>query len=364
MSDTQTSDATQPRYLRIAGLTFAVVIALLLAGYFLVLRYDFRTLYGNLDIEEASLIAAELDRQEVRYRVGENGTSILVPQSEIEAVRLAVYSADGPTRGLTGFELFNESEMGLTDFAQKIKFQRAIQGELGRTIMMLEGVKKARVHVAIPERSVFRSQQTAPKAAVTLMADAGHVFSDASILGIQRTVASSIPGLSLRHVTVVDHSGQIISRTSEIGDAPVIVEKNDSMVYAMAPQTEPAALYKVANASVETLEKSDAAPIKAAEAEPEVTTIVSKAPIDVEETVAQLQKVVGTPKATTSVKSKPQAALPAWVLYGSIVFALLVLLIGLAFHRSRNGLSSEQRDAFATELSQSLRAQSSEVVHG
>lgn len=372
MSETQIDGAIANRYLRNTGLSFIAIMMILLAGYFLYTRYDFDTLYAGLDIEDASIIAAELDRQGVRYNVGKGGDSILVQENKIEEVRLAVYGADGPTQGLTGFELFNESEMGLTDFAQKIKFQRAIQGELSRTIMMIEGVKKARVHVAIPERSVFRSQRTEPKAAITLISDEGVLFSDESILGIQRLVASSIPGLSLRYVTIVDKQGQIISRASEIM-APVDLKHSSQSVSPTV--NDVGGFYQVADLSITensslARDKGDATIEDFRATHSEVVAMKVSQGANMPEGPLSNTGAVGEespmiPALNSAHTQTPssnvgaaivKATFPQWV--GPIILSGLLLIglfIFLIFRRPRTSLSAHQRSEFAEELSQALR---------
>ncbi len=254
MSDTQIAeeiDAQNPMVRRMA-IAFGVVTAILVAVYFVATRLNYEVLYSDLDISDASMIAAELERQELNYRVADQGETILVNKRHADDIRLSLYAADGSAQGISGFELFNESEMGLTDFAQRIKFQRAIQGELGRTIMMMDGVKKARVHVAIPERSVFRSQNTSPKAAISILFKEGVEWKDENILGIQRLVASSIPGLALHHVTVIDGNGQIISRTSEILDYDAMFDERDydHVVNSSNLQADGRGVFKVASLSI------------------------------------------------------------------------------------------------------------------
>lgn len=384
MSESIQENMFSKRYLRVGALSFLALMVLLVSGYFAYVRFDFKPLYSSLDIEDASLIAAELERQEIRYRVGDSGASILVPSSEIDAVRLAVYSSDGPAQGLTGFELFNESEMGLTDFAQKIKFQRAIQGELSRTIMMMENVRKARVHIAIPERSVFRSQRADAKAAVTLIAKDGGDFNEQSILGIQRVVASSVPGLSLKHVTVVNGNGRIISKISEIIEP---LELEEAPEFVDRSRTEPDDMYQVAAlvapndkisrtvAAIPTPKLKDGdveAILDGNEPGKDETPYNQLAEMMVETaTGAPVSKVVRnieSPTRSHKGKTTVNAAtirkdLPWWLVPVMTIFAFL-LVLGIMFFRKRNGLTVDQRTAFAAELSEALQISKAEVAHG
>jgi flagellar M-ring protein FliF len=197
-------------------LVFAIFIAILIGGYFLIFRQDYVVLHDGLDPAEASAIVAELDRQKTPYRLAEGGAQILVRAQEADAVRLSIAGANIPIQGVEGFELFNESDMGLTDFAQKIKYQRALQGELARTIMMMEGVAEARVHISMPERTLFRGEADAARAAVTVVFRAAEEETPARIEGIQRLVSASVAGLSVADVVVLNNRGEPISPRAEI----------------------------------------------------------------------------------------------------------------------------------------------------
>jgi flagellar M-ring protein FliF len=124
--------------------------------------------------------------------------------------------------GEVGFELFNKSDMGLTNFAQKINYQRALQGELVRTIALMDGVESARVHLALPERTLFRDDRIEPSAAVTVQMRGGAVPDAAKVAGIQRLVAAAVPDLPAGRVVVLDADGRVVSANA----APQPVEGN------------------------------------------------------------------------------------------------------------------------------------------
>jgi flagellar M-ring protein FliF len=181
----RTGAASPNRQLLVAGLVLGALSMILGVGYFLFVRTEYAVLYTGLRSADASAIVAELDDKGVAYKLKDGGGTILVPVEEADAVRLAIVRSDASLKGSTGFELFNKSDMGLTDFAQKINYQRAVQGELTRTIMMMDGIDNARVHLAIPERSLFRGTRSEPKAAVTLSVQRGRILDEAlwSMLG-------------------------------------------------------------------------------------------------------------------------------------------------------------------------------------
>lgn len=203
----------QPQ-LRLFAVIFIGVVALLAALWFFVLRTDYVPVYENIRESDASQIVAELEAAGIDYKLANDGHSILVPDGEAAYARIAVAGADISMGGTTGFELFNENELGLTEFAQKINLQRAIQGELARTIMMMSGVEFARVHLAMPERTLFRSEQESPTAAVTVEMKPSQSLTPERVDGIRQLVASSVPGLSLGDVAVLSETGDLVSASS------------------------------------------------------------------------------------------------------------------------------------------------------
>src|SRR5262249_30896574 len=148
---------------------FGVLTALLTAWYFLALHTDYTTLYTGLHANDAAAITSELDRRGVHYRLDEGGSQISVPTSQADSIRTEIAASNLSATGSAGFELFDQSDMGLNDFDERIRYQRALQGELQRTIMMMDGVVTARVHISMPDRTPFRAEQQSPSAAVTLV---------------------------------------------------------------------------------------------------------------------------------------------------------------------------------------------------
>lgn len=201
-----------PQMLRIGSIFLALSTVLALA-YFAFLREDYAVLYEDLRLEQAAAVVEQLDAQNIPHRLRENGTQILVAQSRTGEARLSIAGSEVGRGGLSGFELFDDSDMGLTDFAQKIKYQRALQGELARTILQQEGVDEARVHISMPERTLFRGDSNPANAAVSILPSAGVVLSESRIEGIQRLVAAAVPELDYRDVVVLGRNGEVISRS-------------------------------------------------------------------------------------------------------------------------------------------------------
>lgn len=217
-----TDAAPSPRrqWLVIAAV-FAVVLALLAAAYWTFLRDRYATLADHVRTGEAAAIVAQLDKRGTPYELRDGGTTVLVPSAEVDATRLALVPGDG---GAVGFELFSKSDMGLTNFAQKINYQRALQGELVRTIAAMDGVETARVHLALPERTLFRDDRIEPSAAVTLQMR-GHAPPDAArVAGIQRLVSAAVPDLPADRVVVLDADGRVVSQSTAVPPADPSVE--------------------------------------------------------------------------------------------------------------------------------------------
>lgn len=205
----------------LAGAIF-VLLATSLAGYWL-LHADYQVLFAGLSPQDASAVTAELERQRVPYQLeeeggAEGGTSILVDRKDVYRTRLKVMGKELPLHGAVGFELFNNSDFGMTEFAQRINYQRALQGELARTIMALSEVRDARVLLALPEQGLFKRDRAKPTASITLTLRSGKTLGGSQVNGIQRLVAASVPGIAAQDVTIVDQSGVALSRASGEAD--------------------------------------------------------------------------------------------------------------------------------------------------
>lgn len=211
-----------PMSLPVAIGLLAAVLLLLFAIYWFILRTDYVAVFEGLPESDAAAVAAELTERKIDHRLADGGRTILVAAGEADQARLDIASSELPLRGQIGFELFNESDMGLTEFAQKINYQRALQGELARTIMLLDGIDNARVHLALPERALFRGNRNAPTAAVTLMLKPGRSITSNRVSGIQRLVAGAVPELSVGNVAILDETGRLVSAPEPIdtGDQP------------------------------------------------------------------------------------------------------------------------------------------------
>jgi len=191
-----------------------ILAAVTYFGY-MVLRSDYAVLFSDLDPHDTAAIAAELDRLKIPYEVGPNETSVLVDPAQVHTTRLKLMGKGVNLRGGVGFEIFNNTDFGMTEFAQKINYQRALQGELARTIQALDEVKVARVHLVLPESGLFKKNNQKPKASITLSLKEGRALQSEQVLGIQRLVAASVPEISADAVTVLDQRGVALTRPAE-----------------------------------------------------------------------------------------------------------------------------------------------------
>ncbi|WP_332826887.1 flagellar basal-body MS-ring/collar protein FliF [Ramlibacter sp.] len=203
---------------RVLLLGFCAALLSLAAAAWWVLRVDYAVLFSDLRPQDAAVMTSELDKLKAAYVLADAGATVLVDRSQVHALRMKLMGRDLPLHGTVGLELFNNTDFGMTDFAQKINYQRALQGELTRTILSFPEIRDARVHLALPEQGLFKQNAARPKAALTLTLRSGQVLRGEQVSGIQRLVAAAVPGLLASEVTIVDQQGIALSRSAE-GDA-------------------------------------------------------------------------------------------------------------------------------------------------
>ena len=168
-------------------------------------------LFSELEAKDAATIADKLRERNIPYELSNNGSTILIPQEVLHDTRLSLASEGLPESSVVGYELFDKTNLGMSDFVQKLNYRRALEGELARTIGSIGEVKKARVHIVIPEKALFDKDQKQATASVVLQLKGTKSINKLNVEGIQNLVASSIEGLDAGAVTVVDQKGQILS---------------------------------------------------------------------------------------------------------------------------------------------------------
>ncbi len=178
------------------------------------LRTDYQVLFADLAPQDAATMAAELDKMKTPFRLSGEGNTILVPAELVYKTRLKLVGKELPLRGAVGLELFNASEVGMTEFTQKVNYQRALQGEITRTILSLDEVQSVRVHLVLPEQGLFKKSAKQAKASITLAVKAGRTLEPSQVQGIQRLVGAAVPDIRADDVTIVDQHGVALTRRS------------------------------------------------------------------------------------------------------------------------------------------------------
>ena len=176
---------------------------------------DYRVLFSNFSDRDGGAIVAELDKMNIPYKYSEGGGALLVPADRVHDARLKLAAQGLPKGGNVGFELMENQRLGASQFLEQVNFQRAMEGELARSIESLSAVQAARVHLAMPKDSVFVSEQKQPTASVLLNLHPGRVLDAQQVSAIVHLVASSVPELSPKNVTIVDQSGNLLSETGK-----------------------------------------------------------------------------------------------------------------------------------------------------
>ncbi|QIA26934.1 flagellar M-ring protein FliF [Thermaerobacter sp. PB12/4term] len=191
-----------------AALALAGLVALALAGRS---GPQWAPLFTQLDPTDAAAIAGQLEEQGIPFQLAQGGQAILVPAEQVDRLRLDLAAQGLPRQGTVGLELLENMPMGATEFERQVQYLRGLQGELARTIGRLEGVEAARVHVVLPERSPFVSQQRPATAAVLVQLKPGAELEPEQVRSIMHLVASAVEGLKPEDVTVVDTTGRLLS---------------------------------------------------------------------------------------------------------------------------------------------------------
>lgn len=194
--------------LGLVGAGFVVALAFFA---FLSQQVEYATVFSNLSQQDAAAVVAKLKETKIPYELSDGGTTVKVPNSQVHEVRLQLASEGLPQGSGVGFELFDKTSFGLTDFAQKLNYQRALEGELARTINQLSAVEQSRVHVVIPKPELYTENEKSATASVVISLRPGQELQGEQIRGICNLVAGSVEGLKPENVTIIDTHGNILS---------------------------------------------------------------------------------------------------------------------------------------------------------
>jgi flagellar M-ring protein FliF len=200
-----------------------VVIGGSVIGLSFLQKENYQTLFAGLSTEDASMVVLKLKEQKIPYKLGAAGTTISVPKERVYDVKLLLASQNSlPGSGGVGLELFDKTSYGMTEFMQNVNYKRAIQGELTRTINQMPEIAASRIHIAIPEKTLFTEREKDTTASVFLKMKRGQSLSKEQVAGIVHLVAGSIEGLKVDNVVVIDSSGKVLHRAGA-GESGVVL---------------------------------------------------------------------------------------------------------------------------------------------
>lgn len=190
----------------------AMLVALIVAAWSWTRTPDYAVLFANLEERDGGAIITALQQQNVPYKVGPGSGTIMIPSHQVHEVRLRMAAEGLPKGGLVGFEVMENQRLGVSQFLEQVNYQRALEGELSRTVQSISSVAAARVHLAIPKQSGFLRDEMKPSASVMVSLYPGRVLDAAQIAGIVHLVSSSVPQMSSEGVSVVDQTGNLLTR--------------------------------------------------------------------------------------------------------------------------------------------------------
>lgn len=193
-----------------AILFVVAVLAVMLLIFKVFLSPKYQVLFSNLNQSDAAAISSYLEKQKINFKISPEGDSISVSGASIPKLRLDIASKGLPKGSGVGFEIFDRNNINISDFNQRINYNRALEGELARTIESLDSIKIAKVHLAIAKQSIFKNQQGETKASVVVTPEFGGKLTDEQIKGIQHLVASAVEGLKPASVQITDHLGNAL----------------------------------------------------------------------------------------------------------------------------------------------------------
>ncbi|MFZ5980710.1 MAG: flagellar basal-body MS-ring/collar protein FliF [Candidatus Zixiibacteriota bacterium] len=204
------SRMTPSQVMMLLGMTAGTIVGIfIVVGWLNEITYS--RLYSELDESEAGEVITYLNDNKIPYRLGSNGTSIEVPSDDVYRVRISLAAQGLPRAANMGYSIFDQNNLGMTDFLQNLNFRRALEGELTRTIMQLNEVQAARVHIVMPKQRLFKEDQKDATASVLLKLNGNSSLSKQQINGITHLVAASVEGLDPANISIIDYNGNLLS---------------------------------------------------------------------------------------------------------------------------------------------------------
>ncbi len=233
MAKTKSSSESIKNFLSTLTLKQKIVIGLSVVTTFILILLlvtifnepNYGVLFADLSQQDASKVVEHLSAQKIPYQIENNGTLIKVPKDRLYETRLELAGKGLPSSGTLGYELFDKSTMGMSDFMQKLNFKRALEGELARTIMVQEGIEGARVHLVFPEKSIFKDEQIPPTASVVVNLRDNYRLPKEKAFAIVNFIASSVEGLSTNNITLIDTKGRLLWKEDSEGNLSIASTK-------------------------------------------------------------------------------------------------------------------------------------------
>ena len=235
----QLTGAMSARQLATLGLAFVAAVGLVVGASRWVNAPEYRVLFADMEPEEAARVEADLQAQKIQYQLGSGGRDISVPQGDLDRLRLHFTSSGVPSSGRIGFEIFDRTAFGQTEFLEQVNYRRALEGELARTIGSIGEIQSARVHIAMAKDSLFESRAQPAKASVSLKLKRNRPLAASTIAGIVNLVAASVEGLRPESVVVIDTNGRPLSRPADGDEEPLsaaMAERQQRMERELASQ--------------------------------------------------------------------------------------------------------------------------------
>lgn len=219
------------RFLSLTNIQKALVIGIpilvLILGslvYYVSNKTHYEVLYTGLSSEDMAAIVTQLDKDGVKYKIGQDGRTVLVDENVVRQERLKLAALGIPRRGYLGYNLLNKMPLGITDFMQHVEYQRAVEEELANTILGFKNIQNAKVNLAIPQKSIFIRESEKPSASVFIELKPDASITKSQVIAIRNLVAAAIPGLTPDRVTVVDSEGRDL--TAELNNESATSENN------------------------------------------------------------------------------------------------------------------------------------------
>lgn len=307
------------RQILVLMIAVAATISLLFGLWMWGSSPDYRVLYSNLSDRDGGAIVESLQQQNIPYKFADGGGALMVPSNQVHEIRLRLASQGLPKGGIVGFELMENQKFGTSQFLEQVNYQRALEGELARSMQTLAAVQTARIHLAIPKPSVFVKEQQKPSASVVLMLHPGRTLDAGQINGIIHLISSSVPDMPAKNVTVVDQSGSLLSAAKENHAEPLdanqikyvrqieldYVKRIEAIV---APLVGPNNVRAQITADIDFAQVEQTAEIYKPNPEPKDTSVRSQQKVESINTSGQSQNATGVPGALSNQPPVPATA--------------------------------------------------------